>query len=171
MKTLDKLPNIIKLIILVRILIPFIIFVHPLIAFVFSQVADAFDGQMYFNAKVRWHVYNRIDKTLDYWWYIFIIIYFNIHFPSLFILAVGLLIYRTIGQFYSMYFNKEKVFIFFPNILEWFFVLLILFPNINTFIALGASVLIGIYFEWVIHFSSMHWISKYVFKKEIIWRR
>jgi high-affinity nickel permease len=71
----------------------------------------------------------------------------------------------------GVYLQIEKIYIFFPNILEWFFMLSILLPNqkleYNLIIATGISLFV----EYIIHINNFHLISKYIHHREIIWAK
>lgn len=156
-------------VIILRICVPFFIFRNPLIAFIFSLILDQADGQLFYNSGYRWEQYNKIDKVLDYWWYLFILIF--LWGRSIFPIAAVLLAYRSIGQFLGIVYNKEEAYLWFPNILEWFFLAQLLFSEINIFVALTISVVWALLVEWGIHKSQAHILSKYIFHNEIVWKR
>jgi hypothetical protein len=156
---------------LFRLVLPFFIFVSPLLTLFISLIVDNIDGQLFYDAGFRWKTYNKVDKFLDYWWYIFILIYFYVYLPQLFLVALILFVIRTVGQVLGVYLQIEKIYIFFPNILEWFFMLSILLPNqkleYNLIIATGISLFV----EYIIHINNFHLISKYIHHREIIWAK
>ena len=159
--------KIMYLVIGLRICTPLLIFIQPLLALGTSLVLDAIDGQLFFNAGYRWEQYNRVDKILDYWWYICIIIFF--WSSALFIPALLFFIFRSIGQALGIILKKEKIYVLFPNILEWFFLLSILFPSVTLGIQIGISIIMAICVEFFIHVKNPHLLSKYYFHHEIQW--
>lgn len=105
---------------LLRILVPFSIFFHPVAATAASIILDSLDGYMGFRAGMTHRGYHTYDKLMDYWWYMFILLYsvdLSI-FPVIFILFV----YRTAGQIVSLTLQKRSMLFWFPNILEHFFI-------------------------------------------------
>lgn len=97
---------------------PFIL-LFPIAISVLSTFLDAVDGFVAFRAGLTHHTYHMYDKLLDYWWYIFIVLYcvdLPI-FPVIFILFV----YRTAGQIASLSLGNGLSFMWFPNILENYF--------------------------------------------------
>ncbi|MBI3576924.1 hypothetical protein HY086_02725 [Candidatus Gottesmanbacteria bacterium] len=137
-----------------RIGLPFLIFTHPLLALICSLLLDNVDGQLFYEAGAKWSYYNTIDKLLDYWWYVFIVLY--LWNAPIFGMALVLFLYRSIGQFIGIFRKDEKIYRWFPNILEWFFLLYLLFPHLNVGISLVISLLWSIFVEWLIHKSNAH---------------
>ena len=98
---------------------PLLIFNYTWVAVVLSLGLDWVDSWFAFKAGVTWDFYSRYDKFLDFWWYIFILL-FSINLEILPIISI-LFFYRSIGQFLMLLTRKEKYFFWFPNILERFF--------------------------------------------------
>lgn len=147
-------------IIALRIVTPVLIFVYPFFITLFSFILDTVDSELAFRGKVSWRKYSSFDKALDYWWYIFIFIYsINLGiFPIILILFV----LRSIGQLAFLATREEKYFVFFPNILEIYFLFYIvvlqlqpkylyLFDGTNQFLPLLLSTLIVIPREIGVH--------------------
>lgn len=152
-----------------RIGIPFLVFAHPLIALTSSLLLDNIDGQLFYETGAKWSYYNVVDKLLDYWWYIFIVLYL-LNTP-IFGIAILLFLYRSIGQFIGIVKKDEKIYRWFPNVLEWFFLLYLLLPHLEIYVSLTISFLWSLFVEWFIHTSNAHIVSKYIFHHEINWKR
>lgn len=145
----------------VRILVPAILLVDPLIAIVVSFIADSYDSRIfYFKKRTN---YQSWDKRLDAWWYICVLVY---SFYSLsgtqFQILLGLFLFRLLGQVAYTVKKDERLFIVFPNIFENAFIAYVL---IYKFSALGIlaqwpqSVLLWVIIvilkmvqEWIVHF-------------------
>ncbi|MBI4226005.1 hypothetical protein HY612_02725 [Candidatus Roizmanbacteria bacterium] len=155
-------------VILLRIIVPFLIFKYPLLAFILSFLLDSIDGQLFFSSGFRWELYNFTDKLLDLWWYLFILIYLQT--ANVFLLSAILLIYRMTGIIYILISKKERLYIFFPNVLEWFFLIYLIFPQTEIVLALIISFFWAIFVEWLVHISKFHLLSKYIFRDEIKWK-
>lgn len=160
-------------IIAIRLLLPVTVFIHPVLAILLSQFFDGIDGQIFFNHGHKWKDYNRLDKVLDYWWYIFIVVYSVLHLPAVFPVLLALFLYRTVGQIIGTTFNTDKAYIFFPNIFEWLFVYTIFLQSfdLSLWVTLALSTITALFVEWSIHHSEIHFASKYIFKKEIKWNK
>src|SRR3989344_4920178 len=100
--------NILMVVILLRIFIPFLIFSKPLLALLLSLVLDMVDGQLFYFLGYRWDQYNKVDKLLDFWWYLFILFFFwgKTTFP----IAAILFTYRSIGQLYGILAKREEIY-------------------------------------------------------------
>ena len=173
MKKKQKQKTTLAFILTLRILVPFVLFFNPYIALGMSLFLDQVDGQYFFDLGVKWHIYNAIDKVLDYWWYLGILGFISVSYPQYFFIFLALLIVRTIGQIAGVFLKKEYFYILFPNIYEWFFILTLFLPflplnwEIRLFVASGIAVLL----ELAIHATNIHIVSKYILKKEIKWEK
>lgn len=107
-----------------RVLSVFVVFVSPFLSVVVSHILDAFDSIFAYKAKYTWKQYTKYDKYLDYWWYIFILIY-SVNKPIWQVILV-LFILRSIGQILVFFTTKHEYLFWFPNILEHYFVLYVL---------------------------------------------
>lgn len=164
---------------ILRVFDPLLIFFNPLLASIGSLILDGVDGILFFRAGYKWQTYNLVDKIMDYWWYIFILIY-SINLP-IFTIILVLFVYRTIGQAIGLVTMKEKYYIFFPNILEWFFdffIVIQLFGFAHLFssgnfniIILGLSSCIAFYIEWRTHIKRDSIIAKNILKTTLDWSK
>jgi len=120
-KTLSTFTRFTKLSIVLRLLFGPIIFLSPIIATIGNIFLDAFDGELYKQSGYARPQYSIYDKILDYYWYIWILLYVLITDAPLKYIFLGLFLYRTLGQLLFIKFNKGIILFLFPNIFEKFF--------------------------------------------------
>lgn len=152
-----------------RILVPLLLFIQPIAAIPLSLFLDAVDGQFFFNSGFKWKIYNLIDKTLDFWWYVFLLAFILFRHPEAAVIAGILFLVRSIGQFWGIVFSHERAYIIFPNAFEWFCFLIIL-SDLNISSALVISLVLGIFVELWFHVFKPNLGSKFLFRHEIKWR-
>lgn len=171
---------------LLRILLPLTIFYSPIFALIASMALDGVDGTVVYLAKWKWRNYHYFDKTLDFWWYILILIYgLSIRIEKMIIV---LFLYRALGQVISIilvYLNRESgVLLLFPNILENYFLLYLIgrwFPSVSDLydheipiIPLIIASMIAIITEIRLHIKKKY-AANYLFKRlgidvNIVWK-
>ena len=114
--------NLVKICVLLRLIFGPAIFIAPRITALVSFMLDWVDGELFKRAGYARNQYSFYDKLLDYYWYIWILIYIfanNVPFKDFF---VFLFLFRTLGQFLYMKYKKEYLLLLFPNIFEIFFI-------------------------------------------------
>ena len=112
MSSKQKIKTVLTIVLFSRLITPFFIFTYPLLAFILSQLFDAVDGQLFYNSGFSWKQYNLVDKLLDQWWYLFILLFLLGNSVSH--IPVFLLVYRTVGMLVVLVTGKEHVYLFFP---------------------------------------------------------
>lgn len=142
-----------------RILVPFLIFSYPILSTFLSIITDTIDGDIFQRARVKQKTYQLVDKTLDVYWYIFIII-FSFHGEFGHVLFL-LFIFRLVGNLLYYILKDRHIFIFFPNIFEPFFCVYVLSLRIswlhvllegeNLFITMLIITVLKIINEVIIH--------------------
>jgi len=158
-----------EIVLILRALLPIILFTQPVVAIIISLLLDAVDGQLFFNLGFKWRTYNLIDKVFDYLWYLSLFAFLILSNPEVSNIALGLLLLRTIGQLIGVLFAQEKAYLFFPNAFEWFAFLVIL-SNIQTEFAVIISLLVGVSVELWFHVLKPNLGSKLFFRREIKWK-
>lgn len=158
-----------------RFILPFYVFVDPLMGTIVSVFMDGPDGYFSFKAGRSWQWYHKWDKLADYWWYILIMVYALLHqLPIVNYLAI-LFILRSIGQFITLKKKESWMLIFFPNILENYWIAFVLF---------GSNILLPSYFypvwiiciviavvrEYLIHIKKAY-AANYIFRLGIDWSK
>src|SRR3990167_1991681 len=116
MSSKQKIKTVLTIVLFSRLITPFFIFTYPLLAFILSQLFDAVDGQLFYNSGFSWKQYNLVDKLLDQWWYLFILLF--LLGKSVSLIPLFLLVYRAVGMLYVLVTQKEDAYLLFPNILE-----------------------------------------------------
>lgn len=116
-----------------RVIIPFFIFWNPVLITILSVVGDAVDGDIFQRVGIKKGDYQTIDKFLDLYWYVFIMIYaLGIEFKDVFLF---LFIFRMVGNVLFFLIKDQRILIIFPNIFETFFfvyLLALVFPGFGT---------------------------------------
>lgn len=154
-----------------RLTTPIYILLHPYWLTLASLLLDASDGYLAFRAKWTHHAYHIFDKLMDYWWYIWILIYSTelTIFPVIFILFI----YRTIGQIVSVATYKPITLAWFPNVLENYFIACLIaapFPMLRFYFIdrlqiypLIICAIIALIREYIIHIRKIT-IGNYLFR-------
>ena len=151
----------VKISVVLRLIFGPTIFLMPRVTALIEFIIDWVDGELYKRAGYAQPQYSLYDKILDYYWYIWILIYIlvnNIPFRSFFILLFA---YRSFGQILYLITKKEIMFLLFPNIFEIFFLyyLVVTIPGKTTplllapaiWIALASITVIVLFREYILH--------------------
>lgn len=110
-----------KIDVLLRLITGPLIFISPIIATICVFILDGFDGEILKRSGYARHEYSTYDKVLDYWWYIWILLYvFSSNAPYKY-LFLTLFLYRTVGQIFYLFSHKGILFFLFPNVFESLF--------------------------------------------------
>lgn len=124
---------------LLRLITPLFIFKYPIKSFIAFTILDSLDYNPYMKLGFSQKKYNKIDKALDFYSYIFMTIY--AYGSPYFTILLGFLFFRLFGTilFYSK--NKHIFLFLFPNLSEPAFLSIVLtdiysFNIINIFIIL-----------------------------------
>lgn len=117
-----------------RVVLPVLIFNLPVVSAVLHLVLDILDGGAACHGVMKLEDYQKIDKLLDWWWFVFILVWVYLNMSSYFLVMFILFLWRTIGE--MMYFGSGKR--------EW----LLIFPNFFEFVWWGLLVF-GSLGKWV----------------------
>ncbi|MFA6532547.1 MAG: hypothetical protein WCT22_00940 [Patescibacteria group bacterium] len=148
--------------VLLRIIIAPLIFIWPLPAIILSVFLDLIDAD-FAHKVISKKLYELIDKNLDLWWFINIIIYSYFNYPDYKIYLLILFTYRLIGQLIYYFSKNREVLLFFPNFFEWVFILIFLgknyFPSIlqgKTYFLISMAIFsVKIFQEWFLHVADL----------------
>lgn len=156
-----------------RFITPLYIFINPGIGTAASVFLDAVDGYFSFKAKKTWEWYHTLDKLADYWWYILIVVYSYVTHLPIFGTLLVLFLYRSIGQFISLRKKESWMLIFFPNILENYFIAYLIFGRLMLVEPISLYIwMVCIAFafarEYVLHIKKAY-AANYIFKLGINW--
>ncbi|MBT6401202.1 hypothetical protein HN803_05660 [candidate division WWE3 bacterium] len=159
-----------------RALFPFIIFKFPFLAIFLNLFLDAPDGFISYKSGWKWKRYHVYDKIADWWWYLFIVFYSS-SLP-IFPIILTLFVIRSIGQFYSAYTKNEKMLLYTPNIMEYYFVFYLISTKLAgltvemlspfNLILLLVAVIVSISQEYRIHVKKSYFANS-VFGLSINW--
>ena len=127
----------VNMVVTIRLLCGPFLFITPLITTIIMFFLDWTDGEIFKRAKYSHEKYNQIDKILDYYWYLSILLFIyinNIFGKELFFL---LFFYRTIGQILFLMTKNRKYLFIFPNLFEilfYFYLLTTIFSKLTPFL-------------------------------------
>ena len=165
--------------IIFRIFGPLALFLSAPIGIFLAWVSDKPDGYLTFRLGWKFKKYHRLDKILDYWWYIIILIYsFRlVIFPTILVLFL----FRSIGQIISLVSAKEKYLLLFPNCLEVFFALYLvfsyllpnylwLFTSYNKLIIISFCFLFALSQEYRINIKKIY-VANFFWKLNLDWSK
>lgn len=109
---------------ILRVFLPFVVFLFPFSTSIAMVLLDWVDGVFYRQIGISNRIYNSIDKSLDLYWYVVAFIYAWIFLPfrNIFIVLFAI---RLSGNVIYYFLRNDKVFIFFPNVFEWFFIFVV----------------------------------------------
>jgi len=165
------------LIIILRIFFSPLIFIWPLLSIIVSFFLDLIDAD-FAHKVVSKRLYQIIDKNLDLWWFINIMIYSYIYYPGYKFYLLVLFIYRVVGQLIYYFSGKRGVLVFFPNFFELVFFLIFLGKNYFPSIISGQFFyfihfiifFIKIFQEWFLHVADLS-IREDLFKSKRNWKK
>ncbi len=151
-----------------RLVIPFFLWRYPFAVTVGSVVLDTFDVEFFrlATSSTKVNLYQVLDKSLDFYWYVFAFIYtLTTPYWGLFAVLFSL---RLIGMVVFLVTDERRVFMLFPNIFENFFVFYVVvqtFPVFSSLLEyptiLWAGFLLGVFKvlqEYLVHIAgfSLH---------------
>ena len=103
-----------------RFFIVFLIFVNPVLAVLLSFLFDYLDAPLaYLSQVMSRRTFYILDKIMDYWFYVFILI--SSFTLPIFPIVLVLFLYRTIGQLLTIFTYNEIYLVIFFNLLDIFF--------------------------------------------------
>ena len=167
------------LILILRLLFAPLIFIWPVLSVILSLLLDLVDADFAHHVASK-NEYQLIDKTLDFWVYIFEISYAWIHFPKYIFLFFILLAWRFIGMMIFYLANNRKIFIIFANHFESLFYLVffatyfqslnfLIYPQKNFLISFSILFIFRIFLEWFIHVANLS-VREDFFRKKRSWQ-
>lgn len=167
--------------IVLRLLTPFLLFINPFLAILFSFILDGLDGVVFNLAGHSFKTYQSIDKPLDFYWFIFILFYLisaQLN-PLLFWVFLFFFIIRLIGEILYFWKKNDAIFIYCPNVFEHLFWVYIFcqslhFPKWLSFpwiiIVLVVLASLTIVDEYLIHQKRFSFLNFFTGKKILTWK-
>jgi len=168
----------VKISTLLRILSGPVIFISPVFASIVNYLLDGFDGELFKRSGYARPKYSVYDKILDYYWYIWIILYiFAMNVPAKY-LFLTLFLFRSIGQMLFVLTNNGVLLLLFPNIFEKVFLYYLIAELIHEEqllmsqpylqIAVCVIAILSIALEYELHIKKINLSSLYL-KKTTYW--
>jgi len=115
---------------ILRIIAPLFIFTYPIYVTLAAILLDWFDGEFYYQWKIKRIIYNYFDKSLDLYWYSITLAYAYFNLPY-FHLFLGLYLLRFTGHIIFYLSKSDKAFIYFPNIFEFVFIYILVINRVG----------------------------------------
>lgn len=159
----------------VRLLSVFLLWWNVLIGCIINILFDTIDGDIIYKLGVNRDYYQHYDKKLDFWLYVFLLIYALQHFEKdfVFVWLVAAWFFRLVGEIFYELTNYEQLFVAFPNVFISIFLFKAILPGFFYSKQLGfplfyASIpiitILTIYKEWLLHIKKFP-IGETIFKK------
>lgn len=156
-----------RVLIALRFLLAPIIVVFPIIGWIFSFYLDGWDGVFTINAHAPYIRYQRVDKFLDIWFRLFLVLTaFVKEWPVATLFAV-LFLYRLAGELIIAKFGYKRQYflILFPNLIEFLFPAYIMYEYYKSlygvdirvmFILIFIALILKIFQEYMMHVRKWH---------------
>lgn len=145
--------------IIVRVIGPLYVFINPVWGAVISLILDCLDFQPLVMAlKIRKSYYDLLDKFLDFYWYVLILIYVMAYTNNnwLLLTVVASLLLRLVGVISLVFSRNDRNLVWFPNIVEPLFWVWIALPYVFDKLNLLVPVLLVIILVKVEHEKLLH---------------
>lgn len=113
--------TLVKINVMIRLFVGPAIFLSPIVATIGSILSDIYDGELFKRSGYARPQYSIYDKILDYYWYIWVLLYVLLSGVPGTYLFIALFAYRTIGQLLFFWVKKGVLLFLFPNIFELVF--------------------------------------------------
>lgn len=102
-----------------RVVLPVAIFWRSGVSAIVHLVLDILDGGAACQGVMRAEDYQKIDKLLDWWWFVFILGWIYMNMNSYFLVMFILFLWRTIGEMMFFGSGKRGWLVVFPNFFEF----------------------------------------------------
>jgi len=139
--------------------------INPLLGWLIGFIIDTLDYAAALRGGIKYLNYQKIDKTFDILFLIYILISaFYFHFPDLWIFVLFFIL-RLIGSLLFYLTKSAKYLIYFPNVLEFFFPIYIVYLHQNidnkliVIILLIICLIIKLGHEYLLH--SRYYIDRF----------
>jgi len=166
-------------VVIARIVLAPLILLEPLGAIILSFFLDVVDAD-FACAHILKKTYQKVDKIVDYWTYIFQMIFSFLFLTEYKYVLLGFFLWRTLGMIIFLSGKPRKIFFIFANYFENLFLFLFFatyFRNANYLldrpffeIILFLIFVLKIFQEWFIHIANLS-VRKIVFGSERKWKK
>jgi hypothetical protein len=165
----------IPLIVAARLILPFLLWWNALVGTILVLLADLADGEVFRRAFAfqKNNKYQRIDKGLDFYWYVFALIY-STRF-SFFNALLFFFLFRALGTILFFLKKDRKFLVLFPNIFEnlfIFYIVIYTFPSLPISVKTGLSSLdllistgLKMIQEYILHFRQFQFCELFTGKR------
>ncbi len=160
--------------VILRLIFGPLIFLSPVVVTVINLVLDGFDGEIFKRSGYARPQYSMYDKVLDYWWYVWVLVYILVIGAPAKYLFIFLFCYRTIGQILYLAFHEGKYLFLFPNLFELVFYYYLagtivhqeqlFMSGSNLIIATTVLAIIAFGREIIVHLKKMNFSGVYLGK-------
>jgi hypothetical protein len=166
------------IIVVLRIIVPLLIWFSPFLITVIAIFLDAIDVEFACRRVLTKKQYQDFDKALDYWWFTNAFVFAVISWPEYRILMLGLFLIRTVADVLFRLTKKRICYFYFPNFFENVFVLILvgrtfwqtqILDKPTVFWSLFVLVCaVKLFQEWFIHVAQYS-VEENVLKKKRAW--
>ena len=152
---------------ILRITLPLAIFRFPLFVIIAVTFLDDIDGDIASQGVFSKSRYQFIDKLIDNWWYLCVLVYSYFALNNFFVFLLALFIYRIVGLWLFLSSKKRHLLIFFPNFFENAF---FLFFFVNYFgwqiLITGSNLYYSLIVVFILKLLQEYWL--HVLKKSFV---
>lgn len=147
-----------------RLLAPFVLYWNPIAGIALIIYLDVIDMRLLKGLGRNLKGYNRLDKTLDFFNNLLVLIYATQFFPATVSLILGgLFMIRTLGIVDFLINRNRRSLFYFPNVFFSFFVLYTLLANVWTInLIFAVSFIFQVIFEYIHHVSKLSSSEEYL---------
>ena len=149
-----------------RVTVSLLMLWYPLEALLASMLLDVLDSFFFAFANFDKKQYHNWDKALDYLHYLILLIV--ICKSPIFLVAVGLLVFRSIGHYLFNKTGDHRLFIIFPNIYEYYVLAYLLIIRFDIVLSINSwQIWLGLFLfklaqEYYVHFMPLDTAFKVV---------
>ncbi|NMB84030.1 hypothetical protein GYA28_01955 [Candidatus Roizmanbacteria bacterium] len=152
-------------VVVLRVFTPFFIFFQPVTISLLAFLLDVIDVEFASRRVLTKSQYQYLDKAMDFWWYVFAMVYSFVSMPQYNYLLIPLFTLRLLGEV-IFYFNRNrKTFFYFPNLFEnAYFIFLLgnkvpslgfLISGDHTVYSLAVVFILKMFQEWWVHIAQI----------------
>lgn len=109
------------LVVVMRLVSGPLILLNTWVTIIFSTFLDIYDGDYASRGGLSIRTYQLVDKLLDEWWYMWLVIYTWLSMREYWWLLWPLFMYRIFGTVVFFATRKRRILMLFPNVFEYVF--------------------------------------------------
>ena len=164
----------VRLVVFLRFLFGPVIFITPIGSFFATFILDWIDGELFKRAGYSREKYSIYDKLLDFYWYVWILLFVFLRDVPDKQLFISLFALRTVGQLAYLTTKRGVFLLLFPNVFEIFFLYYLAVGNSVymkppiLWYALSIITVTVLIREFIIHLKKMNF-SYLFFRQTTYW--